>query len=370
MEILDAPFLAGLSMAFTIIALAAWLLTLLGFVISRFGAPGAKAPGSPCRAIRAPTAGFARRSAGRRAWSCARRRTAVVTLVGQDLGHALGGHHRVEHAVGQDRAGIDEIDGPVRRCASGARTEGSTPPELRSPDRGVLPAIADLDGDHRRHAALLDQIIEDRGQVVRGPAAVAEHETAPPCRHSAATTARVRQSPAWRDDHVRLVAWRVVVIMIELLEQPGVVADQARIVDHALLRRDGERGGRAAWNAFFATVSGARERVGPMKKVAHATGRRHDPTGSSVAADRSGCSHRACRPGVGGLSVDERLGLVARVGAGRNGHVLGDAGRRAMTRARQIVDINVPNRTANVFFINPRPTSLFISSSKETSSSG
>src|SRR4029077_10091917 len=26
---------------------------------------------------------------------------------------------------------------------------------------GVLPAIADLDGDHRRHAALLDQIIED-----------------------------------------------------------------------------------------------------------------------------------------------------------------------------------------------------------------
>jgi tellurite resistance protein TehA-like permease len=35
MEILDAPFLAGLSMAFTIIALAAWLLTLLGFVISR-----------------------------------------------------------------------------------------------------------------------------------------------------------------------------------------------------------------------------------------------------------------------------------------------------------------------------------------------
>ena len=35
MEILDAPFLAGLSMAFTIIALAAWLLTLLGFVVSR-----------------------------------------------------------------------------------------------------------------------------------------------------------------------------------------------------------------------------------------------------------------------------------------------------------------------------------------------
>ena len=35
MEILDAPFLAGLSMAFTIIALSAWLLTLLGFVISR-----------------------------------------------------------------------------------------------------------------------------------------------------------------------------------------------------------------------------------------------------------------------------------------------------------------------------------------------
>jgi tellurite resistance protein TehA-like permease len=35
MEILDAPFLAGLSMAFTIVALAAWLLILLGFVISR-----------------------------------------------------------------------------------------------------------------------------------------------------------------------------------------------------------------------------------------------------------------------------------------------------------------------------------------------
>jgi tellurite resistance protein TehA-like permease len=35
MEILDAPFLAGLSMAFTIVALAAWLLTLLGFVVSR-----------------------------------------------------------------------------------------------------------------------------------------------------------------------------------------------------------------------------------------------------------------------------------------------------------------------------------------------
>lgn len=35
MEIVDAPFLAGLSMAFTIIALAAWLLTLLGFVVSR-----------------------------------------------------------------------------------------------------------------------------------------------------------------------------------------------------------------------------------------------------------------------------------------------------------------------------------------------
>ena len=35
MEIFDAPFLAGLSMAFTIIALAAWLLILAGFVISR-----------------------------------------------------------------------------------------------------------------------------------------------------------------------------------------------------------------------------------------------------------------------------------------------------------------------------------------------
>ena len=35
MEILDAPFLAGLSMAFTIIALAAWLLTLLGFLARR-----------------------------------------------------------------------------------------------------------------------------------------------------------------------------------------------------------------------------------------------------------------------------------------------------------------------------------------------
>ena len=35
MEILDAPFLAGLSMAFTIVALAAWLLTLLSFVINR-----------------------------------------------------------------------------------------------------------------------------------------------------------------------------------------------------------------------------------------------------------------------------------------------------------------------------------------------
>ena len=40
MEILDAPFLAGLSMAFTIIALAAWLLTLLGFLASRFGDAG------------------------------------------------------------------------------------------------------------------------------------------------------------------------------------------------------------------------------------------------------------------------------------------------------------------------------------------
>jgi tellurite resistance protein TehA-like permease len=37
MGIVDAPFLAGLSMAFTIIALAAWLLTLLGFLASRFG---------------------------------------------------------------------------------------------------------------------------------------------------------------------------------------------------------------------------------------------------------------------------------------------------------------------------------------------
>ncbi len=35
MEILDAPFLAELSMAFAIIALAAWLLTLLGLVVSR-----------------------------------------------------------------------------------------------------------------------------------------------------------------------------------------------------------------------------------------------------------------------------------------------------------------------------------------------
>jgi tellurite resistance protein TehA-like permease len=35
MQILDAPFLAGLSMAFTIVALAAWLLTLLGFVVNR-----------------------------------------------------------------------------------------------------------------------------------------------------------------------------------------------------------------------------------------------------------------------------------------------------------------------------------------------
>ena len=38
MEIVDAPFLAGLSMAFTFIALAAWLLTLLGFVVSRVAA--------------------------------------------------------------------------------------------------------------------------------------------------------------------------------------------------------------------------------------------------------------------------------------------------------------------------------------------
>jgi hypothetical protein len=35
MEVEDAPFLAGLSMAFTIIALAAWLLTLLGFITNR-----------------------------------------------------------------------------------------------------------------------------------------------------------------------------------------------------------------------------------------------------------------------------------------------------------------------------------------------
>jgi tellurite resistance protein TehA-like permease len=35
MAILDAPFLAGLSMAFTIVALAVWLLTLLGFVVNR-----------------------------------------------------------------------------------------------------------------------------------------------------------------------------------------------------------------------------------------------------------------------------------------------------------------------------------------------
>ena len=29
---------------------------------------------------------------------------------------------------------------------------------------GVLPAIADLDGDHRRHALLLDQVVEDGGR--------------------------------------------------------------------------------------------------------------------------------------------------------------------------------------------------------------
>jgi tellurite resistance protein TehA-like permease len=36
MEVLDAPFLSGVSMTFTVIALAAWLLTLLGLVGSRF----------------------------------------------------------------------------------------------------------------------------------------------------------------------------------------------------------------------------------------------------------------------------------------------------------------------------------------------
>ena len=36
MEILQVPFLAGLSMTFTVIALAAWFLTLLGLVVSRF----------------------------------------------------------------------------------------------------------------------------------------------------------------------------------------------------------------------------------------------------------------------------------------------------------------------------------------------
>ena len=39
MEVLDAPFLAGLSMLFTVIALMAWLLTLLGLVMSRRLAP-------------------------------------------------------------------------------------------------------------------------------------------------------------------------------------------------------------------------------------------------------------------------------------------------------------------------------------------
>jgi tellurite resistance protein TehA-like permease len=36
MEILDVPFLAGVSWVFTIIALAAWLMTLLGLLCSRF----------------------------------------------------------------------------------------------------------------------------------------------------------------------------------------------------------------------------------------------------------------------------------------------------------------------------------------------
>jgi len=39
MEVLDAPFLAGLSMLFTVISLVAWLLTLLGLVMSRRLAP-------------------------------------------------------------------------------------------------------------------------------------------------------------------------------------------------------------------------------------------------------------------------------------------------------------------------------------------
>ena len=37
MEILHAPFLAELSMAFTVVALAAWLLTFLGFLLSGAG---------------------------------------------------------------------------------------------------------------------------------------------------------------------------------------------------------------------------------------------------------------------------------------------------------------------------------------------
>ena len=209
---------------------------------------------------------------------------------------------------------------------------------------GVLAAIADLDRDHRRHAALRDQVVERGGEVlVGGRAAVADHDER---RLRAAhilrrdidvDRARPGAGMAGGHDHVRLVARRrhrhhdrAVVAARR------IVADQAGVVDHAVLRRQREGRDRAARHAVLGRGLGG-GRVGRADdEIPLGAGRRQRAVGKlrrarivrvrRVARRRRGLEIESRR-------VDEeRRRLVAGVGAGGNGHVLGDAGRLGVRR--------------------------------------
>ena len=203
----------------------------------------------------------------------------------------------------------------------------------------VLPAVADLDGDHRRHAALLDQVVEDGVHVLPGGrAAVAQHDERRlraghiVRRDVDVDRARPGAGMAGGDDHVRLVARRRRRDHDRAVAAARhVVADQAGVVDHAVLRRHRERRGGAVRHAILGDGLG-RGRMGRADdEVALGAGRRQRAVGQLRGA-RIVRVRRVARgrpgPEIEARRVDEEgRRLVGRVGAGGNGHVLGDAGR-------------------------------------------
>ncbi len=175
------------------------------------------------------------------------------------------------------------------------------------------------------------------------------------------------------DDHVRLVARRRRRDHDRAVAAARhIVADQAGIVDHALLRRDRERDGGAFRNAVLRHGLG-RGRMGRADdEVSLGAGRRQGAVGQlrrarivrvvRIARRRLGAEVEACR-------VDEEgRRMVAGVGAGGNGHVLGDAcrlsqGGRHEPHGRHQRPCD--NGQYAVHFLLPESASLICSSSRE-----